>query len=69
MDVLQEARPELSHSALSAVVDAAAGWIEQQRDNRAVDLLNTVVPDAGTAAYFALLGRPTPQQLIVPSPR
>ena len=43
MAVLQEAWPELSHSRLIAIIDAAAWLLDGDRDHMAMDLLNTDV--------------------------
>src|SRR5690349_19980896 len=60
MAVLQQARPELSHSRLMAVVDAAAWWLTDDEDDMAMDLLDAVTPEAASTAYFTLLGRDKP---------
>jgi hypothetical protein len=60
MAVLQQARPDLSHTKLMAVVDAAAWWLTDDEDSMAMDLLDAVTPDAGSTAYFTLLGRDKP---------
>jgi hypothetical protein len=60
MAVLQQARPDLSHSKLMAVVDAAAWWLTDDEDGMALDLLDAVTSDAGSTAYFTLLGREKP---------
>jgi len=60
MAVLQQARPELSHSKLMAVVDAAAWWLTDDEDDMAMDLLDAVTPEAASTAYFTLLGRDKP---------
>jgi hypothetical protein len=62
MAVLQEARPELSHSRLVAIIDAAAWWLNEDMDYMALDLLNTVEESVGTTVYFTLLGRAAPEQ-------
>jgi hypothetical protein len=65
---LQHLRPELSHSAAVSVIDAAAWWLEIARDYMAVDLLQVVVPDAGTLPYSTLIGHDLPQPPPAPSP-
>jgi hypothetical protein len=61
MAVLQKARPELSHSKLMAVVDAAAWWLTDDEDGLAMDLLDAVASDGvGSVAYVTLLGRDKP---------
>jgi hypothetical protein len=65
---LQHLRPELSHSAAVSVIDAAAWWLEIGRDYMAVDLLQVVVPDAGTLPYSTLIGHDLPQPPPAPSP-
>ena len=57
MAVLQEARPELSHSKLVAIIDAAAWWLDDGMDLMAMDLLSAVDESVGAALYFTLLGR------------
>ena len=57
MAVLQDARPELSHSKLVAIIDAAAWWLDNGMDLMAMDLLSTVDENVGAALYFTLLGR------------
>jgi hypothetical protein len=61
MAVLQQARPELSHSKLMAVVDAAAWWLTDDEDDMAAELLDAVASEAASTAYFALLGRDKPR--------
>jgi hypothetical protein len=63
MDVLQAARPELTHSAVVAIIDAAAWWLADDKDHRAMDLLTAVQADVGMSVYFTLLDRPTPPSL------
>jgi hypothetical protein len=58
---LQRLRPELSHSAAVSVIDAAAWWLEIGRDYMAMDLLQIVLPDAGTLPYTTLIGHDRPQ--------
>jgi hypothetical protein len=55
---LQEARPDLTHDQLVAVVDAAAWWFENDEDYKVVNLLESVLPDnaASGAVYLTLLG-------------
>jgi len=53
--------PELSHSAVVSVIDAAAWWLEIGRDYMAMDLLQVVVPDPGTLPYSILIGHDRPQ--------
>ena len=65
MAVLQEARPELSHSKLVAIIDAAAWWLDDGRDYMAMDLLTTVDESVGAALCFTLLGR---SDLVDPQP-
>jgi hypothetical protein len=56
MAVLQEARPELSHSTLLAIVDAAAWWLDNDKDHMATDLLEAVAPgDVAQQLYTTLL--------------
>ena len=62
MAVLQDARPELSHSRLVAIIDAAAWWLDEGMDNMAIELLSAVDERIGTAVYCALAGRPAPGQ-------
>ena len=57
MAELQAARPDLNHSSLIAVVDAAAAWLEQREDYNAAVLLDAVASDgAGSQAYLTLIG-------------
>ena len=60
MEVLQQARPELNHSTLVSVVDAAVRWLDDDRTNMAMDLLDAVSDGAGTTVCRTLLGRRTP---------
>lgn len=64
---LQHLRPELSHSAAVSVIDAAAWWLEIGRDYMAMDLLQVVLPDAGTLPYSTLIGHDLPQPPSAPS--
>jgi hypothetical protein len=64
MEVLQNSRPELDHSALLAVIDSAARWLDEDMDYNAMDLLDAVDQEVGTEVYFILLGRPTPSGLV-----
>ena len=57
MAVLQEARPELSHSKLISIIDAAAWWLHQGLDDMALELLTTVEETVGTTVCLTLLGR------------
>lgn len=59
MSVLQAARPELGHSQLVAIVDAAAWWLDNDMDHLASELLGVVEDDLAMELYFTLLGRPT----------
>jgi hypothetical protein len=64
MAILQEHRPDLDHSTLVAVVDAAAMWTDENEDYLVTALLSAVGGDeAAGAAYLALTGidqtRPT----------
>lgn len=57
MAELQAARPDLNHSSLIAVIDAAAAWLEQREDYNAAVLLDAVTSDgAGSQAYLTLIG-------------
>lgn len=57
MAEMQAARPDLNHSSLIAVVDAAAAWLEQREDYNAAVLLDAVASDgAGSQAYLTLIG-------------
>jgi hypothetical protein len=60
MELLQQVRPDLSHSAVVSIVDAAAWWLHGGQDYMAMDLLSAITDDHGVAAYFALLDRPMP---------
>ena len=55
---LQEARPELTHDQLVAVVDAAAWWFDNDEDYKVIDLLDAVIPGDGASGtvYLTLLG-------------
>ena len=55
---LQQARPDLTHDQLVAVVDAAAWWFDNGEDYKVTDLLDSVLPDDGAsgAVYLTLLG-------------
>jgi hypothetical protein len=55
---LQDARPELTHEQMAAVVDAAAWWFDNGEDDKVVDLLDAVATDdrLGGDVYVALLG-------------
>jgi hypothetical protein len=64
MEILQQSRPNLTHSALVAVVDAAVWWLEDEMDYNAMDLLGAVDDEVGTAAYFTLIGHPVPSGLV-----
>lgn len=64
---LQHLRPELSHSAAVSVIDAAAWWLEIGRDYMAMDLLQVVLPDAGTLPYSTLIGHDLPEPPPGPS--
>ena len=63
MEVLQQARPELNHSAVLSIIDAAVWWLNDNRDYMAMDLLTAVHEDVGMTVYFTLLGRETPPSL------
>ena len=57
MVILQQARPELSHDKLTAIVDAVAWWLDNGEDYKASDLLEALVPtEVGGQAYLALVG-------------
>lgn len=57
MAVLQEHRPDLDHTALIAVVDAAAMWTDADEDYLVTSLLRAVGGDeVAGAAYLALTG-------------
>jgi hypothetical protein len=55
---LQNARPELTHAQMAAVVDAAAGWFDAGEDDKVINLLDAVATDErlGGDVYVALLG-------------
>ncbi len=55
---LQNARPELTHAQMAAVVDAAAWWFDNGEDDKVVNLLDAVATDErlGGDVYEALLG-------------
>lgn len=55
---LQNARPELTHAQMAAVVDAAAWWFDNGEDDKVVDLVDAVATDErlGSEVYVALLG-------------
>lgn len=55
MVMLQEARPELTHDQLVAVVDATAWWLDSDEDYKATDLLGSVSPEVSTEVYMALI--------------
>lgn len=66
MSELQAARADLDHSSVAAVVDAAALWLDRDKDYNAAVLLEAVAGDgAGSQAYLTLTGydrsRPTDQ--------
>jgi hypothetical protein len=57
MAVLQQHRPDLDHTTLIAVVDAAAMWTDENEDYLVTSLLRAVASDeAAGAAYMALTG-------------
>jgi len=57
MAVLQEHRPDLDHTALIAVVDAAAMWTDADEDYLVMSLLSAVGgEEAARPAYVALTG-------------
>jgi hypothetical protein len=57
MAVLQEHRPDLDHTALIAVVDAAGMWMDAEEDYLVMSLLRAVGGDeVAGAAYLALTG-------------
>lgn len=62
MAELQAARPDLTHGALVAVVDAAAEWLGRGQDYNAAVLLDAVAGEdgAGSQAYLTLIGYDTP---------
>lgn len=62
MAELQAARPDLTHGALVAVVDAAAEWLGQGQDYNAAVLLDAVAGEdgAGSQAYLTLIGYDRP---------
>lgn len=60
MVMLQEARPELTHDQLVAVVDATAWWLDSDEDYKARDLLDSVASDVGTEIYMKLLALKPP---------
>jgi hypothetical protein len=57
MVVLQQARSDLSHDKLVAIIDAAAWWLDNQQDYKATDLLEALVPaETGAEVYMILIG-------------
>lgn len=57
MAVLQEHRRDLDHTALTAVVDAAAMWTDAGEDYLVMSLLTAVIgDDVAGMAYWALTG-------------
>ena len=57
MAVLQDHRPDLDHTALIAVVDAAAMWTDADEDYLVTSLLRAVAGDeVAGAAYLGLTG-------------
>jgi len=57
MALLQEARPELSHSQLIAIIDAAVWWLHEGIDDMALELLTCIEERAATTVYLTLLRR------------
>jgi len=56
MVVLQQARPELTHDQLVAVVDATAWWLDSDEDYKATDLLQSVAStEVSSEVYMTLL--------------
>src|SRR5215203_4545292 len=47
MEVLQQARPELNHSAVISIIDAVVWWLNDKMDYMAMDLLTAVHEDVG----------------------
>jgi hypothetical protein len=63
MVLLQQARPELTHDQLVAVVDATAWWLDSDEDYKANDLLDSVAStEVSRDVYMTLLDwkPPTP---------
>lgn len=63
MVALQQARPELTHDQLVAVVDATAWWLDSDEDYKARDLLESVASKAGTEVYMTLLDWKPPSEI------
>jgi hypothetical protein len=56
MVLLQQARPELTHDQLVAVVDATAWWLDSDEDYKATDLLDSVAStEVSSGVYMTLL--------------
>lgn len=55
MVILQQARPELDHDKLIAIVDAVAWWLDNNEDYKAADLIGAVVPDEVSGHVYQLL--------------
>jgi hypothetical protein len=56
MVILQQARPELTHDQLVAVVDATAWWLDSDEDYKATDLLDSVAgAEVSSEVYMTLL--------------
>lgn len=62
MVLLQQARPELTHDQLVAVVDATAWWLDSDEDYKATDLLDSVTSmEVSRDVYMTLLAwKPPP---------
>jgi hypothetical protein len=67
IELLQAARPELTHSAAVAIIDAAAWWIKDDMFEMAADLLAAIHPDAGMSVYSALLDWPSTTSIQAPA--
>ena len=58
---LQKVQPWLSHTALVGVVDAAARWLDESKDDFALGLLQAVAGEqVGSHAWLVLLGQGRP---------
>lgn len=55
--ILHRVRPELTGDQLSAVVDAAAWWLDSDEDYRACDLLDSIAAEVRAEVHLALLDR------------
>lgn len=58
LSILQKHRPDLDHTSLTAVVDAAAAWTGAEQDDLVMPLLRAVGGDDMVDATYAVLTGP-----------